>query len=411
VGRRGRSRGPARLLIRNRPSWVAAGQDGSGNYSFTGLQSSGFTVNVSANGYVSSSKDVTLTSNQTLLFTLTRVPTTPTPTPSPTPSPSCDYTLSVGSTIDGYPNGGSFSVTVTTTTGCTWTAVSSVSWMHVSGSGSGSGTGTFTFTVDANPGSARTGTLTIAGKTVTFNQAASTPTPTPAPTPGPTPSPGPTTGRLAISTTASQGWTSITVTINGQVAGTLTRYLEPGNPASCDAVAGARVMAVVPAGNVSYSALTESGGTWSGSAQVSANGCSEIVLTCSNRDCRPAPTPTPTPPPPPTIGPYYVWGGTNYAQYLGSFSCAFCSDFSTESINNQFSLYGSQFSTTSIRNQFSLYGSQFSNDSACNQFASNPPRVYNSNRSVIYGELTINQFRPAAIGSLFSWLQTDVCRH
>jgi hypothetical protein len=44
--------------------------DGSGNYSFTGLQQAGFTVNVTASGYGSSSKGVTLTSNQTLSFQL-----------------------------------------------------------------------------------------------------------------------------------------------------------------------------------------------------------------------------------------------------------------------------------------------------------------------------------------------------
>lgn len=46
--------------------------DGSGNYAFTGLQQSGFTVNASANNYVSQSKGVTLTSNQILSFQLVR---------------------------------------------------------------------------------------------------------------------------------------------------------------------------------------------------------------------------------------------------------------------------------------------------------------------------------------------------
>jgi hypothetical protein len=47
--------------------------DGSGTYSFVGLQQAGFTVSVSANGFVPSSKGVTLTSNQTLSFPLTRL--------------------------------------------------------------------------------------------------------------------------------------------------------------------------------------------------------------------------------------------------------------------------------------------------------------------------------------------------
>jgi hypothetical protein len=50
--------------------------DASGRYTFTGLQQSGFTVNVSAVGYVSQSRPVTLTSNQTLNFGLTQPPAT-----------------------------------------------------------------------------------------------------------------------------------------------------------------------------------------------------------------------------------------------------------------------------------------------------------------------------------------------
>jgi hypothetical protein len=64
-----------------------------------------------------------------------------------------------------------------------------------------------------------------------------------------------------------------------------------------------------------------------------------------------------------------------------------------------------------IRNQFSQYGSQFSTYSVCDQFATSPPRVYNSNDTVYYGELTLNKFLAGAITSLLSWLQTNVCLH
>lgn len=57
----------------------SARTDGSGNYGFTDLQQSGFTVTASASSYVSQSKGVTLTSNQTLSFQLTRQSTTPPP--------------------------------------------------------------------------------------------------------------------------------------------------------------------------------------------------------------------------------------------------------------------------------------------------------------------------------------------
>jgi len=112
------------------------------------------------------------------------------PTTSPAPSPSCTYSLSIGTTISGYPTGGSFPITVNTGSGCAWTAVSNVLWIHIPAPASGSGIGSFVFTVDANTtGSDRTGTLTIAGQTVTFNQTASSPTPAPTPTPTPTPGP------------------------------------------------------------------------------------------------------------------------------------------------------------------------------------------------------------------------------
>jgi hypothetical protein len=70
----------ARVFIADGPN---AGRstttDASGNYSLAQLLQSGFTVNVSASNYVSQSKGVTLTSNQSLSFELTRQLTAPTP--------------------------------------------------------------------------------------------------------------------------------------------------------------------------------------------------------------------------------------------------------------------------------------------------------------------------------------------
>ena len=54
----------------------SATTDGSGNYSFTGLQAAAFTVTVSANNYVSQSRAVSLTSSQALSFQLTRATVT-----------------------------------------------------------------------------------------------------------------------------------------------------------------------------------------------------------------------------------------------------------------------------------------------------------------------------------------------
>lgn len=70
--------------------------------------------------------------------------------------------------------------------------------------------------------------------------------------------------------------------------------------------------------------------------------------------------------------------------FLGFFG----SNFSTDSINNQFGPYGSAFSSTSMRNSFSSYGSQFSNVSALNPFAQNPPVVVKNGKKI--GHITVN---------------------
>ncbi len=53
-----------------------------------------------------------------------------------------------------------------------WTATANDAWLHTSSSGTGNGTAIFT--CDANTGATRSGTLTIAGQTVTITQAGST---------------------------------------------------------------------------------------------------------------------------------------------------------------------------------------------------------------------------------------------
>ncbi len=86
---------------------------------------------------------------------------------------TCTYTLNP--TQQDIPaGGGTGSVGVTAGPGCAWTASSNVSWITVTAGWSGSGIGTVVYSVAANLStSPRTGTLTIAGKTLTVNQAAS----------------------------------------------------------------------------------------------------------------------------------------------------------------------------------------------------------------------------------------------
>ncbi len=74
--------------------------------------------------------------------------------------------------------GGRTSVAVTTQTGCAWTATPNVPWIsNVTTSGVGSGSAFYT--VAPNTGAARTGTVTVAGQTLTINEAAGPPDTTP----------------------------------------------------------------------------------------------------------------------------------------------------------------------------------------------------------------------------------------
>ena len=90
------------------------------------------------------------------------------------PSASCSYTVPQTISISAGGSTGT-SVSVTAASGCPWTATSNVSWISIASGASGSGSGAVTIAVAANSGAARSGTLTIAGQTVTVNQAAAAP--------------------------------------------------------------------------------------------------------------------------------------------------------------------------------------------------------------------------------------------
>jgi hypothetical protein len=68
--------------------------------------------------------------------------------------------------------GGSFTVAVTTQIGCPWQAVESLSWVTITSGTSGTGSGTVGYTVAPNVVGSRSGTIAIAGQTLTVNQAA-----------------------------------------------------------------------------------------------------------------------------------------------------------------------------------------------------------------------------------------------
>jgi hypothetical protein len=84
---------------------------------------------------------------------------------------NCSYDLSQPEQNVGAA-GGPASVGVLAPAGCTWTASSNASWITVESGAGGSGNGSVGLMVAANVGGARTGTVTIAGRTHTIRQAA-----------------------------------------------------------------------------------------------------------------------------------------------------------------------------------------------------------------------------------------------
>jgi hypothetical protein len=83
---------------------------------------------------------------------------------------ACGYAIDPAGRRHG-PGTGAGSVAVTAASGCQWSAFSNADWLRVTSGASGSGNGTVTYALDGNQNAAaRTGTLTIAGKTFSVMQ-------------------------------------------------------------------------------------------------------------------------------------------------------------------------------------------------------------------------------------------------
>jgi hypothetical protein len=193
--------------------------------------------------------------------------------------------------------GGSGTVAVTANAAsCAWTATSNASWITLTGGASGSGSGTVSYSVAVNTATTgRTGTMSIAGQTLTVTQAAAPCAYSISPTQA---SIGPATGThtIAITTTAgcawtaaeSAGWISITNGASGTGSATVTYTVaantgivarsaditvagqnftvtQAGQPCTYTlAPAGASVGAGATTGSVSVTSLT--GCTWTASS-------------------------------------------------------------------------------------------------------------------------------------------------
>jgi hypothetical protein len=87
-----------------------------------------------------------------------------------TQAAACVYSINPSTQSISAAGGAGSSVAVSTAAGCAWTATSNAGWLTIAAGASGAGNGTVGFSVAANSGSARTGTLTIAGHAFTVTQ-------------------------------------------------------------------------------------------------------------------------------------------------------------------------------------------------------------------------------------------------
>jgi len=88
-------------------------------------------------------------------------------------NPSCSYTVGLPAPSSFAASGGNGSINVSTSSDCPWTASSNDSWITITSGASVMGSGTVSFVVNSNTSaSSRTGSLRVAGQTVTVSQEA-----------------------------------------------------------------------------------------------------------------------------------------------------------------------------------------------------------------------------------------------
>lgn len=118
----------------------------------------------------------------------------------------CTYTVSAAASASA--TGGAGTLSVTTGAGCAWTAASNAAWLTIASGAAGTGSGSVGYSVAANAGTAlRTGTLTVAGQTITVSQSGLTCSYSASPATQSTSAAG---GSLGVAVTAATGcaWTA-----------------------------------------------------------------------------------------------------------------------------------------------------------------------------------------------------------
>jgi uncharacterized delta-60 repeat protein len=131
--------------------------DANGNYSFNNLVNGlTYTVTPSRPGYNFTPASATfknITGSEGAVFSAYS---------------TCQYNISPPQ--DFTSKGGRGRIRVTVSDGCAWQVASNAPWLTLTSASNGAGTGNITFSVDSNSGAYRTGTLTVAGQTVTVQQ-------------------------------------------------------------------------------------------------------------------------------------------------------------------------------------------------------------------------------------------------
>jgi hypothetical protein len=86
------------------------------------------------------------------------------------PPPPCTFTVAPLELTVALLGAANLEVRVDTTSTCAWTAASQANWITINGTASGTGPGSIRVSVSASLLTGRTGTLVVAGQTVTVTQ-------------------------------------------------------------------------------------------------------------------------------------------------------------------------------------------------------------------------------------------------
>jgi hypothetical protein len=207
---------------------------------------------------------------------------------------NCTYSIApTGGSIAA--GGGTGSVSVTCASGCAWTAASNDGWITITGGAGGSGNGMVSYSVGANTGPARTGTMTIAGKTFTVGQVSASCTYSIGPTPPISGfAAGGGTGIISVTTGSGCAWTAASndgwITITGGAGGSgngMVRYSVAANTGSARTgtiSAAGKIFTVSQAKGCSYSISPTSSNMMAagGAGSVSVAGGSGCVWSASS---------------------------------------------------------------------------------------------------------------------------------